>query len=398
MRIIAFAALFASPLFAGALPHLPKSLPLPKAEPRYKVHKVDILGEDDREEVTEFYSEYPWKVGRLLITFHNSGAVSSCTGSIIGEEYILTSAHCLINEDTGDLAKNILFDPGAHGGKTDNESREVANEYWILSEELTRFSRQKQEGRARKLEDSKTDLALIRFPRRSGKKAIGVRQGVLNFSALPESFYFPSYVYTLGYPGDKKENTLWEQVCEVDRVRSQVFPTTCDAIKGQSGSPVFEFGSFKERGSPIIGVLSATTSQMTAVTPLSKDLISDLKTIMNNPTKAVSSFTKFIAEKPTHGFSIENGCAKDILTSVAYRRNGELFTEGWFVIEPGKRYELFRTDESSVFFMAKTRDGKHRWDGKHSIYISDKVNDYVPTRLLDLGPTYRNHAFHLTCD
>lgn len=384
------------PIFAyGVLP-IPRSLP--QGKPAYTVHKVDIIGEDDRTEVVELFSEYPWKVGRLLTVFHNTGKLGSCSGSIIGNEYILTSAHCLIDQETGNLAKHITFDPGAFNGEIDFDNREVATEFWILSEEIARFIQQKKESRKRGIEDSGTDLALVRFPARKNKESVGSRQGVLNFSFLPNEFQYPSFIYTLGYPGDKKENTLWETVCEVDKIRSGIFPTDCDAIKGQSGSPVFEFGSFKEHGAPVIGVLSAVSSRLTVITPLTKEIVTQLSAIMRRPDQASPLFTKFKAERPTHGFHIKNECSQNINVAVAYRVGGDLHTEGWYTIEPGKEYELFRTDETSAFFMAQTRDGRHKWQGKHSIYISDKVNDYVPARLYEMGQNFRNHSIRLVCE
>jgi len=66
-------------------------------------------------------------VGRLFFTI-NGGAESSCSGTVVGGNRIVTSAHCVHDYKTGSWATNYMFIPNQDDGGSDPADRDCNND------------------------------------------------------------------------------------------------------------------------------------------------------------------------------------------------------------------------------------------------------------------------------
>ncbi len=66
-----------------------------------------VIGEDDRLPMTS--RAYPWSaIGRLEHVDATGEVTTICTGSLIGNDLVLTNAHCVVDENTHRLTRNTL--------------------------------------------------------------------------------------------------------------------------------------------------------------------------------------------------------------------------------------------------------------------------------------------------
>jgi len=196
---------------------LPGSRGARRFERIQKDHQIGF-GADDRQPMLSH--RYPWgAIGRVELS---TGGF--CTGALVGEDLLLTNAHCVLNE--GGLVK-VKFKPNYMNGSAPEEVDSVWVWYGTSNPDLHRAS----------------DWALIRLER-----PIGRTYGWFGLSTRNDEWLLNRSVTFAGYSTFANEQreifkggeTAGVDIgCSITKVENGIVSTSCDTGRGSSGGPVF---------------------------------------------------------------------------------------------------------------------------------------------------------------
>jgi protease YdgD len=185
-----------------------------------------VVGADDRQVVAA--QSYPWSaIGRL-----SKGDGSLCSGVLVGPSLALTVAHCLWDDRRQDWAypEAVFFsagvDLGGVVGVSGVETYEIAGDYDGAPDQ--------------RLENVAHDWALLHL-----REPLGLRAGYLGLYPLTAETYralgaLSPVVIRAGYSLPQRNRQLGQVGCQiVGWARAGVLAHTCDAMAGDSGSPLF---------------------------------------------------------------------------------------------------------------------------------------------------------------
>jgi V8-like Glu-specific endopeptidase len=214
----------------------------PSTRPTHLTLPKEIIGKDNRQTVASGKA-YPWTaIGRVF--------PGNCTATLVGEDLLLTNAHCVLDyERGGKNYENITFHPNVVNGQT-IDSRDVAQATEAITgtnfEESNRYRHQYPGWRGISLGDSARDWALLKLD-----KPVGLKYGFWGWRAVPTPELVNDRKYKLaiaGYPYDFNQpgllqsqgNTLAVQEgCSILKEERNMYYHDCDTAKGSSGSPIF---------------------------------------------------------------------------------------------------------------------------------------------------------------
>jgi V8-like Glu-specific endopeptidase len=197
-----------------------------------------VIGWDDRTPMLS--RQYPWSaIGRVQgITTEDKEY--HCTGTLIGEDVVLTNAHCVINPETRKLSQKIAFLPNVINGKPGSQTdvSQVVNVVYG-----TDFG-------GSELENQTNDWALLKLD-----KPIGLKYGYLGWKSLSNATLTKNqkaYIF-VGYSGDfpdtSKDNYRFftagagftasaQDGCSITQAKSNVLFHDCDTTGGSSGGAI----------------------------------------------------------------------------------------------------------------------------------------------------------------
>nr|WP_281494062.1 S1 family peptidase [Jannaschia sp. S6380] len=176
-------------------------------------------------------------VGRL--DFGETGETGFCTAALITSEIVLTAAHCLYDQTTGDriVAQDIQFQAGLRFGRAEayrGVRRVVVHPEYDFAD-------------ANRLGRVGTDLALLELdqPVRLGH----VRPFRTQLRVEPGQT-----VQVVSYGKDRAEAPSREEACEILTRDNEILVLSCEVDFGSSGAPVFIAHEGETR---IVSVISA---------------------------------------------------------------------------------------------------------------------------------------------
>ena len=195
------------------------------------------------------------KVGWLTA---NNGGIAG-TGFLIGDDLVLTAAHCLMNAKTGSLyydLSTVGFSAGVYGGAELISSKSKIDGVFIPN----KFS---QNGK----EDYKYDYAIIKLDKSIGKyPSIGYYD-----IGIPTSASVGRSVTIKGYGYDENINPNYEYPLYTNGVLVSItaeknndrIETTCTTASGMSGGPVID-----NTNNTVIGIHSSNNGTHTFATKI----------------------------------------------------------------------------------------------------------------------------------
>ncbi|MDY6900211.1 MAG: AAA-like domain-containing protein, partial [Cyanobacteriota bacterium] len=143
-------------------------------------------GMDDRILMTS--SKYPWStIGRIEGTTTDAKSYS-CTGTLISNNIVLTTAHCVINTQTGEKSTEIKFLPNLINGKV-KDFRDISSVKKVI------FGTDFKNGS----QDNAKDWAILLLD-----KPLGLKYGYLGWKSIPSSILIrnKNAFFFVGYSND----------------------------------------------------------------------------------------------------------------------------------------------------------------------------------------------------
>jgi hypothetical protein len=283
------------------------------------VHRVDVIGDEDRFQIPQEMS-YFTDAGGLLSMKIGDGE-SRCTGYLIAEEWLLTSAHCVIRLTSGERARAIVFDPGLVDPRDFTHPREYATEFWVLRDAADMIDRGAALGRyGPTAAFMEKDIAVIYIPTMKGRKPIPRYPVHLQTPDSPEKRV---YMQTAGYPSDKDTGSYWFARCDGMLMSGfDIFETVCDAVPGQSGSVVVQIWSPEDLADEeypvpykpvVVGVISAVSQNTTLVTAMTQPLIDEIHGLIGKTDAPYPSFARYkVKRDPEHRVFVNNTCDRPV--------------------------------------------------------------------------------------
>ena len=208
----------------------PQGSPEP-AMPSAPTLERTVFDGDDRIWIAyDHNADYPFRAVGLLYVQFSDGTTAACSGTMIDPWYVLTAAHCIVDEANGQIANYVEFYPGYNGGRAPFGSY-AATQLYVLSGYL------QAPGPTYSWAHTIYDLALIRLNGDAGN-----RVGWMGFAYNDA---LPSFTANMvGYPSDKPDLTLWRSTCNVnpaDAFDARLLSHRCDTQTGSSGSSMYHY-------------------------------------------------------------------------------------------------------------------------------------------------------------
>lgn len=226
--------------WAGPRPAVDRTIP-------QLVHKIDVIGDDEREPIPQELERVADSIGLLW----QRGGGSVCTAFCVGDSTIATNGHCIVNRGGHRLGQLDQF----QFMRAPLSERMRPNDH-ITGLALADRNSPRLSFYAGYFRGPTTEHTMIHdwaFAKLSRPVCRGHR---LELEVLkPDQLLRASRdgrIVMIGYHGDRGLESRWLSPCEVEIRTSALFLThTCDSFKGSSGSPLL---LLREGNPTVVGI------------------------------------------------------------------------------------------------------------------------------------------------
>lgn len=190
---------------------------------------------DDR--IPMLSRKYPWStIGRVQGTTADANSYH-CTGALIGENIVITNAHCVIDPETGKLSQRIQYLPNVIDGQV-QDTRDVAEVVDVV------YGTNFKDGA--KLDAN--DWAVMKINKPLGRKYgyLGVKsvassaliRNQKNYFFVGYSGDFPSAKYQQYFSAGAGWTASFQAGCSILKEQANFLLHDCDTAGGSSGGPI----------------------------------------------------------------------------------------------------------------------------------------------------------------
>ncbi len=181
-----------------------------------------IIGKDNRKRVSVKLSnsKFPYCGVGVVASTWPTGKIGWATGWMFGPNDIATAGHAIYNKKEGGYPSKIVFYPAQNGPILAPQIGYKAINVFVPS-------KYRKGGKG----SSAYDYGVFEV-----KSNIGKRYGYFGWNS---SISMGAALETVGYPFDKTKYEMWKCYGKVMQVHKRYFSHSADAVKSQSGSPLF---------------------------------------------------------------------------------------------------------------------------------------------------------------
>ena len=324
-----------------------------------------IFGNDDREAIydpnNDELSETK-NVGRLAITTQD-GKGFTCSGTIVGPNLVLTSAHCFVDSFNDTIRRGkTVFNLRQSGDLYPYEPVAASKVYLPDSY----FYNKSVNAGYLSLSQSSNDYALVVLNENIGD-ALGWH-GVSYDTDEDEQD-----VEILSYPGDKNNHLMYEQCSAIENYNNEyIYDIDCDIVAGSSG------GALLDKNSVVVGIVSSGNKYGSYAFRFSPETFKVLKSwVQGNP---IQSETHEIKLSQYNNFKVvfENKCSVDVNVAYKVKTRSGWVKDGLYILRPDSSITVNNITGKKFYYYGQSDEGV--WEGSYDMYLSDYDETYSLVR------------------
>lgn len=324
-----------------------------------------------------------------------SGNSTVCTGTTIGDSFVITAAHCVFDNQTLQFKKNLTLAPGLHlamGQKP--ASRFPMKKIFIVDEYIKDIEMNGYTTFA-----ASQDIALIQVKEYAGVESFSQHSPKLRLGLTEDISIGRTKFSTIAYTdssGLEHDSQYFQNECYSKGKRDyyNAFFHDCDTGPASSGMALMSPADQRIYGIHTGGVNSRSLNSAAFIT---RSLKEEIDRIISGSQSGLEIFRKVdVNEKDFYGVDLKNNCDNDLEVFVSYYDlTGALKTYGPVDVRPGRTLvTTIESSQSEVYVHAKLEDLRFEWVGDYEIRFNGQIRNFMKAAL---GRNYKDGRLNFNC-